>query len=220
MAIPATLPTRTQSPTSPAPGREVVSKVFDNDDFGYRKVTVERPLRLNFAATPQRISRLEHEKEFQRLAQSKKADPIQRNDAIAKGKAQQKTIRDLLHLIAEETEGRTFLKPTQFSAVLDSTAKNAKLRLNKKLRAAILSALGERAPVAEPCLDDEGNMQPDPDLRDTETVPLKESIDQYMAKEVLPLRARRLDRPKQNENRIRSTSQSPVLRLRATEATR
>ena len=30
----------------------VVSKVFDNSDFGFQKITVERPLRLNFAATP------------------------------------------------------------------------------------------------------------------------------------------------------------------------
>ena len=88
--------------------------------------------------------------------------------------------------MAEETEGKTFLKPTQFSEVLDSTAKNAKLRLNRKLRAAILSALGERDPTAEPCLDDKGNTQPDPDLRDTETIPLKESIDQYLANEVFP----------------------------------
>ena len=38
----------------------VVSKVFDNDDFGYNKVTVEQPLRLNFcghARTHQRIGR-------------------------------------------------------------------------------------------------------------------------------------------------------------------
>ena len=55
-----------------------MGKVFDNDDFGYRKVTVERPLRLNFAATPERISRLEEQKIFQNLAQSKKADPTQR----------------------------------------------------------------------------------------------------------------------------------------------
>ncbi len=27
------------------------SKIFDNDDFGYRKITVERPLRLSFSAT-------------------------------------------------------------------------------------------------------------------------------------------------------------------------
>ena len=164
----------------------VVSKVFDNDDFGYRKITVERPLRLNFAATPERISRLEDEKEFQTLAQSKNSDPTLRDDAIAKGKAQQKAIRDLLCLIAEKTEGRTFLKPTQFSTVLDSTAKNEKIRLNKKPRAAILSALSEHDPEAEPCLDDKGNTQPDPDLRDTETVPLKQSVDEYMAREVLP----------------------------------
>ena len=35
-----------------------ISKVFDVADFGYRKVTVERPLRLNFRASPERIERL------------------------------------------------------------------------------------------------------------------------------------------------------------------
>ena len=42
----------------------VVSKVFSNEEFGYRKVTVEQPLRLNFAATPERIARLEGETAF------------------------------------------------------------------------------------------------------------------------------------------------------------
>ena len=43
-----------------------------NEDFGYRKVTVERPLRLNFAATPERIARIEDQRAFQNLARSKK----------------------------------------------------------------------------------------------------------------------------------------------------
>ena len=38
----------------------VVSKVFDNSDFGFQKITVERPLRLNFAVTPERIEQLEN----------------------------------------------------------------------------------------------------------------------------------------------------------------
>ena len=164
----------------------IVSKVFDNEDFGYRKITVERPLRLNFAATPERLNRLEDEKAFQKLAQSRKADPAQQEDAIAKGKAKQKAIRNLLHSVAEETGGRTFLNPTTFSATLESAAKQAKVRLTKTDRAAILSALGERDPEAEPCFDDKGNTQPDPDFRDTDTVTLKESIDDYMAREVLP----------------------------------
>ena len=164
----------------------IVSKVFDNDDLGYRKVIVERPLRLNFAVTPERISRLEDEKEFQKLAQSNKADPTQRDDAIAKGQAQQKAIRNLLHSIANDTEGRTFLNPTEFSSVLSATAQKAKVKLNKGPRTAILSALGERDPEAEPSVDDKGNTLPDPQLRDTEMVPLKESVDEYMAEEVLP----------------------------------
>jgi len=34
-----------------------VSKVFNNQDFGYLKITVERPLRLNFCVTNERIAR-------------------------------------------------------------------------------------------------------------------------------------------------------------------
>ena len=50
----------------------MVSRVFVNEEFGYRKVTVERPLRLNFAATEERIARLKDERAFQNLAKSKK----------------------------------------------------------------------------------------------------------------------------------------------------
>jgi type I restriction enzyme M protein len=36
----------------------VCSKIFDNRDFGFIKLTIERPLRLNFQASPERIERL------------------------------------------------------------------------------------------------------------------------------------------------------------------
>ena len=50
----------------------VVSKIFDNADFGFHKITVERPLRLNFQATEERIARLEEESGFKNLATSNK----------------------------------------------------------------------------------------------------------------------------------------------------
>ena len=50
----------------------VVSQIFPTTHFGFRKITVERPLRLNFQASPERIARLEEERGFQALAQSKK----------------------------------------------------------------------------------------------------------------------------------------------------
>ena len=51
---------------------------------------------------------------------------------------------------------------------------------------AVLGALGERDEKAEICRDRDGNPEPDPELRDTESVPLKESIEDYFKREVLP----------------------------------
>ena len=51
---------------------------------------------------------------------------------------------------------------------------------------AVLSALGERDESAEICHNRNGGPEPDPELRDTESVPLQESIDAYFRREVLP----------------------------------
>ena len=48
------------------------SKLFDNSDFGYRQITVERPLRFAFQVKPERIAALKEEGAFQKLATSKK----------------------------------------------------------------------------------------------------------------------------------------------------
>jgi type I restriction enzyme M protein len=50
----------------------VVSRIFENREFGFLKVTVERPLRLNFEATAERIARLDDQSAFAALAASKK----------------------------------------------------------------------------------------------------------------------------------------------------
>ena len=83
----------------------VVSKVFDNEDFGYHKITVERPLRLNFHATPERIARLEDETAFKNLASSTKKDERARQIDIAAGEKRQQQIRELLATFAERQLG-------------------------------------------------------------------------------------------------------------------
>ena len=72
----------------------VVSKVFDNADFGFHKITVERPLRLNFQATPERIARLEDESGFEKLATSNKKNEKARLEEIEAGKRRQEEIRE------------------------------------------------------------------------------------------------------------------------------
>ena len=73
----------------------VVSHIFPTTHFGFRKITVERPLRLNFQASPERIARLEEEKSFQALAQSKKKGAAGVKEQ-AEGRALQDAIRELL----------------------------------------------------------------------------------------------------------------------------
>jgi type I restriction enzyme M protein len=50
----------------------VVSRIFENREFGFLKVTVERPLRLNLEASEERIARLDEQSAFAGLAVSKK----------------------------------------------------------------------------------------------------------------------------------------------------
>jgi type I restriction enzyme M protein len=71
-------------------------------------------------------------------------------------------------------------------ADLKAAAQQRDLRLSAAELKAVLSALGERDETAEICRDKDGHPEPDPELRDTETVPLKESIEVYFKREVLP----------------------------------
>ena len=51
---------------------------------------------------------------------------------------------------------------------------------------AILNALSERDETANICCGRNGKLEPDPDLRDTERVPLAESVDAFFEREVKP----------------------------------
>jgi hypothetical protein len=51
------------------------SKVFDNEDFGFRQITVERPPRLAFEVTQERIDAFKVEAAFQKLATSRTDTP-------------------------------------------------------------------------------------------------------------------------------------------------
>ena len=163
-----------------------VSKVFANEDFGYRKVTVERPLRLNFAATPERIARIEDERSFQNLAKSRKHAGPAHDAEVAEGRARQESIRGLLQSLAQVTGGEVMHDREAFADVLKEACRTVGLRLSAAERKAVLSALGERDPEAEICRNRSGEPEPDPELRDTETVPLREDVDDYLAREVLP----------------------------------
>jgi type I restriction enzyme M protein len=170
----------------PVQRQRVVSKIFDNEDFGYHKITVERPLRLNFQASAERLARLDDESGFMGLAKSAKKDPAVRQQEIEAGQQRQEQIRELLRAFGEADGFGVYKDRTAFLIQLRKLDRERDVRLSAPELKAVLAALGERDATAEICRDRDGQPEPDADLRDTETVPLKESIEAYFKREVLP----------------------------------
>jgi type I restriction enzyme M protein len=159
-------------------------KLFDNSDFGYHRITVERPLKLNFAVTEERLLKVQLTNQFINLAASKKRKDEQVIETeVAEGKRQQENILKEL----EKLESPEIVKNRdKFSNLLKKAFKKADLFISPALFSAVLMTLSERDETADICLDSKGNIEPDPELRDYENVPLKEDIHEYMTREVLP----------------------------------
>ncbi|GGE54858.1 hypothetical protein GCM10007421_31750 [Halopseudomonas oceani] len=141
------------------------SKIFPVEGFGYRRITVERPLRLNFQVNAERIEKVLEEKAIQKMdaaAQQQLVAALQAMDA------------SVLHRNRE-----------QFSKLLKkSLAAHAVSPSTPELKA-ILNALSERDPEADICIT-KGKPEPDAALRDNENVPLGESVYDYFEREVNP----------------------------------
>jgi type I restriction enzyme M protein len=159
----------------------VVSRVFPTTHFGFRKITVERSLRLNFEASSDRIARIEEERGFQALAQSKKKGAAGAKEQ-EEGRVQQEEIRGFLRSLPTQR----YKDRDKFERVLETAAKKSGVKLSAAVTKAILSALSERDETASICRDKDGNPELDADLRDTESVPLSEPIEAFFDREVKP----------------------------------
>lgn len=146
-------------------GEGDVAKIFDITDFGYREIRVERPLRLNFQASAERIAQLRDDKTYMRLSEDE---------------------REEIEIVLLAMGNRLFTNRGTFEKVLTKTLKSKGVKITAPVRKAILTALSERDEEADICTDKDGNPEPDTDLRDHELVPLKEDWRDYVAREVTP----------------------------------
>ena len=145
-------------------GRQIdgeTSKTFDNADFGYTRVTVERPLRLRYQMT------IEDKARFldacpHLLDDVQAIDKELGRDAKSDWNAVWSRIEDMLH----------------------SRKSRWKATEQKLFRSVFTQKDPEAEPVAAGGRDD--GYEPDADLRDFENVPLKDDIDAYFQREVRP----------------------------------
>ncbi|MBP8000287.1 MAG: SAM-dependent DNA methyltransferase [Chloroflexi bacterium] len=143
-----------------------LGRIFDNADFGYRRIRVERPLRLNFQATPERIERLWEQKAFTALTESNTKNEAEKEKEIAAGQALQEAILATVRQLPTDQ----LRDPHRYQPLLDDALKPLKLKVS--LQKAVLNALTERDETAPPVPGKRSEWEPDTDLRDHENVPL------------------------------------------------
>lgn len=158
-------------------------KIFDEDDFAYWKVTVERPLRLNFQTTEERIALIREQTAFINLAKSRKRKPEEVKKEIQEGEKLQESI---IQAVSRLDSKKLYKNREEFTKDLQEEFKKVEIQIRVPLLRAILTALSERDETADICLDRSGNPEPDTSLRDTEQIPIKEDIEEYFKREVLP----------------------------------
>lgn len=157
-------------------------KIFANEDFGYHRVTVERPLRLNFIINEERLARLDDERAFINLATSRKRGENKVAE-IEAGKAEQETIK---HILTSLQSDKVYKNRETFIELIKETFKETEINLRAPLLKAIWNALSERDENADVCMKNKKEIEADTDLRDTEIIPLSEDVEEYFEKEVLP----------------------------------
>ncbi|MGH9155195.1 MAG: HsdM family class I SAM-dependent methyltransferase [Acidimicrobiales bacterium] len=138
------------------------SKVLPNSAFGYRKVTVERPLRVHYEITEQTVAAVAAVKSVVSLGDRAGA------------------VLDALSALADERYPTLAALETALAPVWAKVGK-----VGAPVRKAVLGAAMVRDPDAEPARTKKG-CEPDPDLRDTENIPLDEAVDAFIEREVLP----------------------------------
>jgi type I restriction enzyme M protein len=157
------------------------SKIFDNQDFGYQRITVERPLKLNFQASEERIESLKEEKAFINIASSKKKGEAAEKE-IEEGKRLQDSI---LKMLSSMDSDNLYKNRDEFTKLLKQHIKKSGIDINPPLLKTILKALSEQDETADVCTK-KGEPEPDTNLRDYENVPLKEDVQAYFEREVIP----------------------------------
>ncbi len=148
-------------------------KIFSNSDFGYRKITVDRPLRLRFDVNEENIVKILEDKAFQNM---KKQTQLTGSSGL----------RDIIRNALMTLNGKSYLSKNELEKELEAVFTINGFRLSAAQWKSITKAFGTRDENAEIILEKNGNPEPDTELRDYETVPLNEDINEYFERELKP----------------------------------
>lgn len=142
------------------------SKVVDNEDFGYRRIVIDQPLRLRFQVSAERIAALDDERAF-----------------TNRDEETQERVKEAL---AEVDHDKVWMNREEFLNDVELQLNMAGLDLRKSVYNAIERVMGERDPEADICRKASGKPEHDGDRREKERIPLGTDPHEYFEREVAP----------------------------------
>ena len=142
------------------------SKVIDNKEFGYRRIVIDRPLRMSFQATEERIESLHDERAF-----------TNREEAV------QEAVKTALQTLNSDKQ---WINRDEFIDSVEQAFEKHDINVRNSVYNAIERALGETNPDADIVTNSKGEPEHDTDLRDRERVPLDEDPREYFERQVKP----------------------------------
>ena len=168
-------------------------KIFKNEEFMYREYTVMQPLQRSYAITEERIDQMLADGTLNSVYDPAKVDELEEQGAqisvkdkmkLDKLYEQKPVYEAVISALQDAVSDEVYLSPEAFMPVLRKAL--AKVTDDKKLLDKIADGLSVMDKNAEIQRDKHGAILYDKDSKDTERVPYEESIDDYMAREVLP----------------------------------
>lgn len=167
-------------------------KIYPNEEFIYREYTVMQPLQRSYAITNERIDAMLAKGALSSLYDPAKVAELENAEELT-GKEQKKLetyqnnlmhYERLLETLRAAVSDTVYLSPAAFMPVL--TQALFLVTTDKKLLEKIADGLSVMDKSAEIQRDRKGNVIYDKETKDTEIVKWGESIEDYMAREVLP----------------------------------
>ena len=167
-------------------------KIYRNEEFIYREYTVMQPLQRSYAITEERIETMLSKGSLSSLYDQSKVDELENAEELT-GKDQKKLeayranqpiYEAIIAALNAAVSEHTYNFPAAFMPVL--TKALSTVTADKKLLEKIADGLSVMDKNAEIQCDRKGNILYDKETKDTELVKWEESIEDYMAREVLP----------------------------------
>ena len=172
------------------------SKIFSNDEFGYYKVVVERPLRQAVLCNSNNIKEIEEELEKIGALSGKINKKILEDSFVKKTSTSIKELEKVeninayLEVLKLMVSDESYLDYVAFEKEFNNHLKKKNIKgisLSKIISTGLLSNVIVRDESATIQKDSKGNVIVYPDLRDTERVPMtfEGGIEEFIKKEVL-----------------------------------